>query len=196
MYIMEFEEFLEDYYRRFIDALESFDRSTLTPVLKVFEDIAISGGTLWVAGNCGSAAISDHTVCDSTKWTYVEWQPPLRSISLASNTPMITALANDLDYEDVFSRQLTYYLKPGDAVLLVSSSGNSPNIVKACEYANSRGIPTVAFVGFHGGKLKEIAKHTVWIPVENYGISEDTHQSLMHVITQYLRLQAEQRIQD
>ena len=196
MYIMEFEEFLEDYYRRFIDALESFDRSTLTPVLKVFEDIAISSGTLWVAGNGGSAAISDHTVCDSTKWTYVEGQPPLRSISLASNTPMITALANDLDYEDVFSRQLTYYLKPGDAVLLVSSSGNSPNIVKACEYANSRGIPTVAFVGFHGGKLKEIAKHTVWIPVENYGISEDTHQSLMHVITQYLRLQAEQRIQD
>ena len=109
---------------------------------------------------------------------------------------MITALANDLNYEEVFSLQLTYYLKPGDAVLLVSSSGRSPNIVKACEYANSRGVPTLAFVGFHGGKLQEIAKHTVWIPVENYGMSEDVHQSLMHVVTQYLRLQAEQRIKD
>lgn len=191
---VKFKEFVDDYYQNFIRALEKFDRSSLAPVLQVFEEIASSGRTLWVAGNGGSAAISDHTVCDTTKGTYVEGSPPIRSISLASNIPMITALANDLDYEDVFSRQLEYYLKPGDAVLLVSSSGNSPNVVKACEYANSRGVTTIAFVGFRGGKLKEIAKHSVWIPSENYGISEDTHQSLIHVITQYLRFQADHQV--
>ena len=94
---MEFQEFVEDYYKRFTVALESFDRASITPVLKVFEGIAASGGTLWVAGNGGSAAISDHTVCDTTKGTFVEGSPTVRSISLASNIPMITALANDFD---------------------------------------------------------------------------------------------------
>ena len=190
---MEFQEFVEDYYHRYVNALEAFDRSSLTPVLKVFEDVATSGGTLWVAGNGGSAAISDHTICDTTKLTYVEGQPPVRSISLASNGAMITALANDFNYDDVFSRQLKYYLKSGDAVLLVSSSGNSANVIKACEYANSQGVPTIAFVGFSGGKLNEIAKYPVWIPVENYGMSEDAHQSLMHVLTQYLRIKIDKR---
>jgi D-sedoheptulose 7-phosphate isomerase len=69
----------------------------------------------------------------------------------------------------------------------VSSSGNSPNVVEACKYANEVGVPTIAFVGFKGGKLKDMAKHVVWIPIENYGIVEDTHQSLIHVLTQYLR---------
>ena len=104
---------------------------------------------------------------------------------------MLTALANDFSYEDSYWRQLAYYLKPGDAVLLVSSSGNSPNVVEACRHARQRGITTIAFVGFEGGKLRELADHTVWIPVDNYGMAEDTHQSLMHVLTQYLRSRAE-----
>jgi phosphoheptose isomerase len=87
----------------------------------------------------------------------------------------------------VFSEQLKYYLTENDAVLLVSSSGNSPNVVAACQYANERGVPTIAFVGFKGGKLAELAKHVIWIPIENYGIVEDSHQSLIHVLTQYLR---------
>ena len=145
-----------------------------------------AGGTVWVAGNGGSAAISDHTVCDVTKGTHADGMPPFKSVSLASNGPMLTALANDYSYDEVFSRQLEYYLKPEDAVLLVSSSGNSPNVVKACEYANARGVPTIAFTGFSGGKLKEMAKVSVWIPVDNYGMTEDIHQSLIHVITQYI----------
>ena len=100
---------------------------------------------------------------------------------------MLTALGNDISYDDVFSEQLKYYLKPEDAVLLVSSSGNSPNVVKACEHANAKGVPTIAFVGFKGGKLKEAAGHCVHIEVENYGIVEDTHQSLIHAMTQYMK---------
>ena len=191
---MDFMEFVEDYYQQYIRVLNAFDKSSLEPVLDTFLDVRDKGGTLWVAGNGGSAAIGDHTVCDVTKGTHAEGQPTIKSISLTSNTAMLTALGNDLDYEQVFSQQLKYYLGKNDALLLVSSSGNSPNVVKACEYANSRGVPTIAFVGFKGGKLRRIAKHCVWIPIENYGMAEDAHQSLMHVTTQYIMAYANQRV--
>ena len=191
---MDFMEFVEDYYQQYIRVLNTFDKSSLEPVLDTFLDVRDKGGTLWVAGNGGSAAIGDHTVCDVTKGTHTEGQPTIKSISLTSNTAMLTALGNDLDYEQVFSQQLKYYLGKNDALLLVSSSGNSPNVVKACEYANSRGVPTIAFVGFKGGKLRDIAKHCVWIPIENYGMAEDAHQSLMHVTTQYIMAYANQRV--
>ena len=191
---MDFMEFVQDYYQQYIRVLNAFDKSSLQPVLDTFLDVRDKGGTLWVAGNGGSAAIGDHTVCDVTKGIHTEGQPTIKSISLTSNTAMLTALGNDLDYEQVFSQQLKYYLGKNDALLLVSSSGNSPNVVKACEYANSRGVPTIAFVGFKGGKLRDIAKHCVWIPIENYGMAEDAHQSLMHVTTQYIMAYANQRV--
>jgi phosphoheptose isomerase len=182
-----FSDFVDEYYTRFARTLESFDKKPLAGVLDVFDRVRERGGTIWVAGNGGSAAISDHTVCDTSKGTHVEGAPPIRSVSLAANGPMITALANDISYDQVFRQQLKYYLKPEDAVLLVSSSGNSPNVVEACTYANDMGVPTIAFVGFRGGKLAELAKHVVWIQVDNYGIVEDTHQSIIHVLTQYLK---------
>ena len=185
----DFRAFIDDYYARFAAALQAFDRDALARVLGVFQGVAESGGTLWVAGNGGSASISDHTVCDTTKGTHAKGVPPIRSISLAANNAMLTALGNDIGYDHVFSRQLEYYLKPGDALLVVSSSGNSPNVVAACAYAKERGIPTVAFTGFQGGKLATMADVCVWIPVENYGIAEDTHQSLMHCLTQFLALE-------
>jgi phosphoheptose isomerase len=187
----DFGKFVDGYYRRFVDALESFERDSLPRICEIFEAVRSQGGTVWVAGNGGSAAIADHTVCDSTKGTHVEGAPPLHSVSLSANGPMLTALANDISYEDVFRQQLVYYLGPKDAVLLVSSSGNSPNVVAACKYAKERGVPTIAFVGFSGGELRRLADHVVWVPVDNYGIVEDTHQSLMHVLTQYLRIRAE-----
>jgi D-sedoheptulose 7-phosphate isomerase len=184
-----FNTFVDDYYARFVETVNKFDKSTMPEVLRIFTQVADSSGTIWVAGNGGSAAISDHAVCDTTKLTYVDGKPPVKAISLASNGPMLTALANDFAYEDVFSKQLEYYLEPEDAVLLVSSSGNSPNVVEACKFAQERGAPTIAFVGFKGGELKRLADHVVHIEVDNYGIAEDTHQSLMHVLTQYIKQQ-------
>lgn len=187
----EFSRFVQGYYARFAEVLQSFDKAPLQGVLDVLVGVADAGGTLWVAGNGGSAAISDHTVCDATKWPHVEGRPVLRSISLASNGPMLTALGNDIGYESVFSRQLHYYLHDGDALLLVSSSGNSPNVVEACKYASQRSVTTIAFVGFSGGELARIADHVVHVPVDNYGMAEDAHQSVMHVLTQYLRARNE-----
>ena len=188
---VDFDAFITAYYDRFARALLDFDKGPMRDVLAVFDRVTAAGGIVWVAGNGGSAAISDHTVCDCTKGTHVEGHPPFRTISLASNVAMLTALGNDIAYDAVFSEPLKYYLTERDAVLLVSSSGNSPNVVRACDYANSRGVPTIAFVGFKGGRLKELATHCVHVAVDNYGIVEDTHQSLIHAITQYMKARAE-----
>jgi phosphoheptose isomerase len=193
--LSKFENFVDDYYEHFLRALREFDRTPMAAICDTLERVRDSGGTVWVAGNGGSAAIADHTVCDATKGTYVDGANPLRSVSLSANGPMLTALANDLSYDEVFRQQLIYYLGPKDAVLLVSSSGNSPNVVAACRYAKEQGVPTIAFVGFEGGELGRLADHTVWIPAKNYGIVEDAHQSLMHVFTQYLRVRAEAKAQ-
>lgn len=181
------ETFIDDYYKRFAEALLSFDKSPLLDVLTVFDAVSANGGTVWVAGNGGSAAIANHTVCDCSKGTHVDGHMPLRTQSLAANVPLLTAIGNDISYDAVFSEPLKYFLTEKDALLVVSSSGNSPNVVNACEYANAQGVPTVAFVGFKGGRLAEIARHVVHVPVENYGIVEDTHQSLIHVLTQYMK---------
>lgn len=185
-----FEQFVNDYYQRFAETLLAFDKGPIRQILDVFDRVAELGGTVWIAGNGGSAAIANHTVCDCSKGTFVEGYVPLKTISLTANVPMLTALGNDISYDAVFSEQLKYYLTDKDTVLLVSSSGNSPNVVKACKYANAKGVPTIAFVGFKGGRLKEIATHVVHVEVENYGIVEDTHQSLVHVLTQYMKARA------
>ena len=186
-----FDDFATSYYARFAEALLGFDKGPLADVLAVFDGVIARGGTVWVAGNGGSAAIADHTVCDCSKGTHVPSVAPFRTISLASNVPMLTALANDISYDAVFSEQLKYYMTDKDALLVVSSSGNSPNVVNACEYAKAQGVPTVAFVGFKGGKLAEVADVTVHIAVDNYGIVEDTHQSLIHMLTQYMKARSQ-----
>jgi D-sedoheptulose 7-phosphate isomerase len=187
----DFDAFITAYYERFARALLDFDKGPLREVLAVFDKVIADGGIVWVAGNGGSAAIANHTVCDASKGTHVEGHPPFRTVSLAANVEMLTAIGNDISYDAVFSEPLKYYLTEKDALLVVSSSGNSPNVVKACEYANARGVPTVAFVGFKGGRLKEIAAHVVHIAVDNYGIVEDTHQSLIHALTQYMKARSE-----
>lgn len=184
-------QFVADYYRRFAEVLAAFDKSALGEIVDVLASVSKAGGTLWVAGNGGSAAIADHMVCDASKGTYVDGETPLRSVSLCANGPMMTALGNDIGYDAVFSEQLRYFLGDNDALLLVSSSGSSPNVVAACKYARDRGVPTIAFVGFGGGELAKLADHVVHVPVDNYGMAEDAHQSLMHVLTQYLRARAE-----
>ncbi len=184
--------FAAGYYRRLSDALAGLDSGPLEPIAELLSRLAEEGGTLWVAGNGGSAAIADHAICDMTKGTFVPGRPALRAVSLVADSPLVTALANDEAYDQIFSAQLGYYLKPSDAVLLISSSGNSPNVVRACEHAKARGVPTIAFVGFDGGRLGELADHKIHVAVDDYGIVEDIHQSLVHVVTQYLRARAEE----
>lgn len=188
---MDPERFFDDYYQRLGAALAGFDRRPLRRIAELLEGVRTRGGTLYVAGNGGSAAICEHLVCDATKGARGRSGRSLRAISLSSNAAMMTALANDLAYRDVFREQLRYYLRPGDAALFVSSSGNSPNVVDACRLARARAVPTIAFVGFDGGLLARLADHVLHVPSNDYGVVEDVHQSLMHCLTQYLRALAD-----
>lgn len=181
-----FESFVSGYFDRFAEAVKAFDAASLAPVMAVLDGVRDADGTLWIAGNGGSAGIADHAVCDISKGTYRDDVAPLRAVSLAANGPLLTALGNDVSYDDIYSEPLKYYLKDGDALLVVSSSGNSGNVVRAVERAKEKGAPTIAFVGFKGGKLAEIADHVVHIEIDNYGIVEDLHMSLIHVLTQWM----------
>lgn len=183
----QFLSFADTYIANFTAAMTALDRVALDQIMRVLADARTNDRTVFVAGNGGSAAIANHFECDATKGTYVPGKPVLRSHSLAANTSVLTALANDLGYETVFEKQVEYYGKPRDVLVLVSSSGNSPNVVNACTVAKSKGLVTVALVGFKGGRLKELADYVLHVPVENYGIVEDAHQAIIHLIAQFLK---------
>lgn len=189
----DFQHFVTGYYETFLDVLRRVEADQLRGILDLLLDVADRGTTVYVAGNGGSASISDHTACDLSKGTHADGHAPIRTVSLASNAAMITAIANDVAYDQIYRKQLEFYLRDGDAVLLVSASGNSPNVVEACRYARKQGTPTMAFVGFEGGELKRIADHVVHVEVENYGMAEDAHQSIMHVLSQYIAHQRSAR---
>ncbi len=163
-------------YAKGMDGLDKFSLGVAVTKIQVAERI-------FVGGNGGSAAISNHLCCDFMKGGGLE------VMSLSCNTPLITAIANDLGYERSISFQLERLLNPGDIVLLISSSGNSPNIIEAAKVAKSRGAWIIGLTGFSGGKLKELADTSLHIPIDNYGIVEDCHQSIMHIISQYIAKQ-------
>lgn len=183
----DFARFAEAYRSRFLAAVASWDLAALERVAGVLADARARGATVLVAGNGGSAAVANHTECDAAKGTSVAGAPTLNVRSLVANTSVLTALGNDLGYESVFAKQVEYYGRAGDVLLLVSSSGDSPNVVAACRAARARGIVTVAFVGFEGGALRSLADHVLHVPVNSYGVVEDLHQASIHLITQFLR---------
>jgi phosphoheptose isomerase len=182
-----FSEFFRDYKTGFAQAIDAWDEAALARIVRVLGETRDRGGTLLVAGNGGSAAIANHTECDASKGTFHDGRPPLLSRSLSANPSVLTAIGNDIGFGSIFERQVDYYGRPGDALLLVSSSGNSPNVVNACRVAKERGLVTIALVGFTGGALREVADHYLFVPSHNYGIVEDMHQASIHVMTQYLR---------
>jgi D-sedoheptulose 7-phosphate isomerase len=182
-----FGEFFRAYQEGFQKAVTTWDMAALERIAGVLCEVRDRGGTLLIAGNGGSAAIANHTECDASKGTFHDGAMRLVSRSLSANPSVLTAIGNDIGFASIFERQVDYYGRPGDALLLVSSSGNSPNVVEACQAAKKRGIVTIALVGFTGGALMSLADHALYVPSHNYGIVEDLHQASVHVLTQYLR---------
>lgn len=178
--------YLDWYAARVSETLAKVDKSALRTAVAEVARASREERRIWAAGNGGSAAISDHLCCDWTKGTHVTGKPPYRTQSLASNSALLTAIANDFSYDQCFSRQLEMLAQPGDVAILISSSGNSPNVVLAAETAKKLGVRTIALTGFSGGKLGNAADIHLHAPFDNYGIVEDCHQALMHVIAQSL----------
>ena len=145
------------------------------------------GAMIFFIGNGGSAATASHFANDLSIGTN-DYDIPFRALSLTDNVPILTALGNDYGYEDIFIRQLRIHGKKGDVLVAISASGNSPNLIKAIEYACSAGIKTVAITAFNGGKMKTMADEGIHVPTElkEYGPAEDAHMMLDHLVGAYL----------
>lgn len=188
-----------DYARGYLSYLAGlFGRVDLNAVARfaeLLEEARDAGRQVFFLGNGGSAATSSHFANDLGKGARGGGKAPFRAISLADNISLITALANDEGYERVFVAQLEALLREGDVVVGISASGNSPNIVRALEYANARGGCTVAVTGFDGGAMRAIAGLSVHLetPKGEYGPVEDFHMILDHLVTSYLRMRAEKK---
>jgi D-sedoheptulose 7-phosphate isomerase len=149
--------------------------------------------TVFIIGNGGSAATASHMMNDLNKSTVVSGMARFRSIALTDNVPLMTAVGNDVDYAEVFVEPLRNLLQPADILVAISTSGNSPNIVGAVEYAQEQGAKVIGFCGEPGGKLAAMAHVTVSIPAGRIGQQEDGHMILDHVICAALRERIEQR---
>ena len=145
-----------------------------------------AGKQIITCGNGGSAYAASHYITDWNKMINLATGRKFRGISLCDNIGIVTAFANDLSYEDVFAGQLKAILEAGDLVIAVSGSGNSRNVVKAIEYANEAGAETLALVGYDGGTLKKIAKHSVWVPSFDMQLCEDVHLMFGHMVMKSL----------
>lgn len=185
---LDLSNFVSGYKNEIQSGFESIDLEKLREISSLLDTAFKNKNTIFTCGNGGSTAISEHFVCDYLKMTSTgtSIQPIFHSLS--SNVPTLTAIANDIGYEDTFSFQLDRFGKDKDILLCVSSSGNSPNIVKAIKTAKKKNIKSISYVGFDGGEAKKISDYCIHIPSINYGIIEDLHHSLMHMLAQYIRL--------
>lgn len=146
---------------------------------------------VFVVGNGGSAATASHMACDLGKNTIGPNQRRFRILSLTDNTPLLTALANDVGYDHVFSEQLVNLIRPGDVLIVVTASGRSPNIIEAMQYSRSRAATIIAMLGFDGGPARELADEFILVPSDDYGLIEDLHMILNHVIVGYFHQRLE-----
>ena len=178
--------YLAEYADRLKEALNTVDANALDRARALIEAASHAGKRVYSIGNGGSAAIADHLCCDFTKGTHASGHPVIDAVSMASNVALYSAIANDFGFETVFSKQVDFLGREGDVLVAISSSGNSPNIVAAVEAAHARGISTVGMSGFRGGRLNDVAQVPLFVNANNYGIVEDAHQALMHILAQYI----------
>jgi len=174
--------YVRSYLERLGALLKKLDPGEVSGVGQLLADARAEGRQVFLCGNGGSAALASHIAVDLGKGCSRNRPKRFRALSLNDNTPWMTALANDLSYEDVFVEQLRNYAREGDVLLAISSSGNSRNILKAVEYANQIGCETVGLSGFKGGKLKGLCKHHVLVPAEHMGLIEDGQLVVGHIL--------------
>jgi D-sedoheptulose 7-phosphate isomerase len=187
MYTSDPAEFARGYLEYLQAVLRRIDPAEIGRFIRTLLDARERSATIFFIGNGGSAATASHFANDLSIGTN-EYDKPFRAFSLTDNVPILTAIGNDFGYEEVFVRQLRALGKSGDVLIGISASGNSPNLLKAFEYASSIGISTVAITAFDGGKMKALASHGIHVPTDlkEYGPAEDAHLVLDHLVTAYL----------
>jgi D-sedoheptulose 7-phosphate isomerase len=153
------------------------------------------GRQVFLCGNGGSGSTCSHMVNDFQKCIYLAGKKPFRCLSLTDNVALITAWANDTSYDNIFSEQLRPWVQPGDLVICVSGSGNSPNVLKAAELAREMGAYTLGLTGYSGGKLAPLVDEALIIPCDNMQRIEDLHMIVLHMLFWRMLQEVESRNQ-
>lgn len=181
----EIHRYLKEYAGAIAHGLSKIDENELEKAKDLLRLTLARSGRIFVGGNGGSQAISDHLCCDFMKGTASDTHNNL--IVHALHAPSLTsAIGNDLGYDQTLAYPLDLYrCTSSDLVILISSSGNSPNVVKALDLCNMRGVAVIGLSGFDGGALKKRSDVSLHVPFNNYGVVEDCHQALMHVLAQW-----------
>lgn len=179
--------FAEAYLEYVGQVLKNIRSSEVGQFIRTLLDARERGATIFFIGNGGSAATASHFANDLAIGTG-SYEKPFRALSLSDNVAIITAVGNDFGYADIFVRQLRVLGKPGDVLVAISASGNSPNLLAAFDYAREAGIKTIALTAFDGGKMKQVATEGIHVPTgpKEYGPAEDAHMVLDHLVGAYL----------
>ena len=176
----------KDYLVQLKRAIDSADLSDFDDIISALLKAYKDNSQIFIMGNGGSASLASHFACDLSKGTlqnaHDDNEKRFRVISLTDNIALMTAYSNDLGYEHVFSQQLKNLVNEGDVVIGISASGNSKNVINAISLAKKSKAVSIGLLGFDGGKLKEIVDLKLWVNKDNYGIVEDVHSSLQHMI--------------
>ena len=170
-------DYADAYFARLAEAAASVDRAALDRAAALITAAAQEGRRIYSCGNGGSAAIANHLVCDCLKGIRNESTLRPEVVSLSTTIELITAIGNDLGYDQIFSYQLESLGRPGDVLMAISSSGNSPNILAAIQAARAIGMTVIAMTGFDGGAAARMADVSLHVRAENYGLVEDVHQA-------------------
>jgi phosphoheptose isomerase len=179
--------YLSAYAQEIARAASSVESAAFASAAAILLEAYRRDATVFSCGNGGSASIANHLQCDHSKGVRTGTDLTPRVTSLSANVELLTAIANDLAYEDVFTYQLQSQSRAGDVLIAVSSSGRSANIVRALEWARDHGLHTIALTGFDGGDAKKAAEVAIHVNGTNYGVVEDLHQAVMHALAQYIR---------
>jgi D-sedoheptulose 7-phosphate isomerase len=183
--------FAREYFGYLRKVLDSIDVESVDKLAQMFEEARLGDNTIFVAGNGGSATTATTMANDmgSDILRKCSGGRPFRMFALTDNVSMMTAIANDVGYENIFLNQLKIHYRQGDKLLAISASGNSPNVVKAAEWVKERGGHVMSFVGFSGGKLKEISEVVIHAITEagEYGPVEDAHLVLNHILAHWFQ---------
>jgi len=174
------------YIHRITSVLNGMDIAAMDEGVRMVERAWQRGAQIITLGNGGSAMTALHFVTDWNKSVYLASGRSFRGRTLVDNMGLITAYANDISYQDLFSEQLKNIAVPGDLVIAISGSGNSENVIRAVDYANEIGCETLGLVGYSGGKLKGIAQHVIHADVQDMQLCEDVHAMFGHMVMQSL----------
>jgi D-sedoheptulose 7-phosphate isomerase len=177
--------FAEAYKTDVLKAIDTIDLQKVGQAIEWFKEARQGGNHIFVCGNGGSASTASHFACDIVKGASFNRASRFRILALTDQLPTLTAYANDVSYDAVFVEQLKNFANPGDLFMGISGSGNSPNVLRAMEYANQAGCRTLALTGRDGGRLGPMAQLNIQVPVPHMGRIEDAHMIVCHMICYY-----------